>query len=123
MNKVKNRRGHSVNKTMRVSFKKFFPIFMLPTLVAFSIGFVWPFLWGIYLSFFKFKTLKFKEYNGIKNYLLAFQDDSFLNAFEFTAIFAIVAVILINICAFALALALTSKVKGTTIFRTIFFNC
>lgn len=118
----KNKRGAStVNKTMKASLKKYFPIFMLPTLIAFTIGFVWPFLWGIYLSFFKFKTLKFTEFNGIQNYILAFKDNTFLNAFNFTAIFAVVAVILINVCAFALALALTSKVKGSTIFRTIFF--
>ena len=118
----KNKRSvFSINKTMRASLKRYFPIFMLPTLIAFAIGFVWPFLWGIYLSFFKFKTLKFTEFNGIQNYILAFQDASFLNAFNFTAVFAIVAVVLINVCAFALALALTSKVKGTTIFRTIFF--
>ena len=118
----KNKRGAStVNKTMKASLKKYSPIFMLPTLIAFTIGFVWPFLWGIYLSFFKFKTLKFTEFNGIGNYILAFGDNTFLNAFNFTAVFAIVAVILINVCAFALALALTSKVKGSTIFRTIFF--
>ena len=111
----------TVNKTMRKSLKKFFPIFMFPTLIAFAIGFVWPFLWGIYLSFFKFKTLKFTEFNGIKNYIIAFQDASFLNAFKFTSVFAIVAVLLINICAFLLALALTSKVRGTTLFRTILF--
>ena len=122
MKKNKNKGYRStVNKTMKSSLKKYFPIFMLPTMIAFAIGFVWPFLWGIYLSFFKFKTLKFKEFNGLNNYILAFQDNTFLNAFKFTAIFAIVSVILINLCAFALALALTSKVKGSTIFRTIFF--
>ena len=119
---MKNKRsGFAVNKTMRVSLKRYFPIFMLPTLIAFIIGFVWPFLWGIYLSFFKFKTLRFTEFNGINNYIVAFQDSSFLNAFTFTAIFTVVAVLLINLCAFALALALTSKIKGTTVFRTIFF--
>lgn len=122
MKKNKNKGYRStVNKTMKSSLKKYFPIFMLPTMIAFAIGFVWPFLWGIYLSFFKFKTLKFKEFNGLNNYILAFQDNTFLNAFKFTAIFAIVSVILINLCAFALALALTSKIKGSTIFRTIFF--
>ena len=119
---MKNKRsGFTVNKTMRVSLKRYFPIFMLPTLVAFIIGFVWPFLWGIYLSFFKFKTLRFTEFNGINNYINAFSDETFLNAFTFTAIFTVVAVLLINLCAFALALALTSKIKGTTVFRTIFF--
>ena len=119
---MKNKRsGFTVNKTMRVSLRRYFPIFMLPTLIAFIIGFVWPFLWGIYLSFFKFKTLRFKEFNGINNYIVAFLDDSFLKAFSFTALFTVVAVLLINLCAFFLALALTSKIKGTTFFRTLFF--
>ncbi len=119
----KKKRGYTstVNKTMKASIKKYFPIFMLPTVIAFAIGFVWPFLWGIYLSFFRFKTLRFIEFNGIKNYIIAFQDDTFINAFGFTAIFAVVSVILINVLAFILALALTSKVKGSTVFRTIFF--
>lgn len=119
----KKKRGYTptVNKTMKASIKRYFPIFMLPTVIAFAIGFVWPFLWGIYLSFFKFKTLRFIEFNGINNYILAFQDDTFINSFGFTAIFAAVSVILINVLGFVLALALTSKVKGSTVFRTIFF--
>ena len=119
----KKKRGYTptVNKTMKASIKRYFPIFMLPTVIAFAIGFVWPFLWGIYLSFFKFKTLRFVEFNGINNYILAFKDDTFINSFGFTAIFAAVSVILINVLGFVLALALTSKVKGSTVFRTIFF--
>ena len=100
-----------LNNTMKRDLKKYFPLFLLPTLIAFIIGFVWPFLWGIYLSFFKFKTLRFKEFNGFRNYVLAFSDDSFKYSFLFTALFAIVVVIIINVCAFALAYALTSKVK------------
>ena len=111
----------SGNKTLKKSIKKYFPIFMLPTLVAFVIGFLWPFLWGIYLSFFKFKTLRFMEFNGFRNYVLAFQDSTFVRAFFFTAAFALIVVVIINLFAFALAYALTSKIKGTTIFRTIFF--
>ena len=110
-----------LNNTMRSNLKKYFPIFLLPTLIAFIIGFVWPFLWGIYLSFFKFKTLKFMEFNGIRNYVLAFKDSTFLYSFFFTTLFAIVVVIIINVIAFILGYALTSKIKGTTIFRTIFF--
>lgn len=109
------------NNAMKSSLKRYFPLFLLPTLVAFIIGFVWPFLWGIYLSFFKFKTLRFKEFTGLRNYVLAFSDEGFLYSFFFTAIFAIVVVIIINLSAFFLAYALTSKVRGTTVFRTIFF--
>ena len=122
MIKIKKRRYvFSINKTLKASLKKAFPIFMFPTLLAFTIGFVWPFLWGIYLSFFKFKTLRFLEFDGLNNYIIAFKDNTFLSAFKFTATFTIVAVVLINLCAFVLALALTSKIKGATIFRTIFF--
>ena len=110
-----------LNNTMRSNLKKYFPIFLLPTLIAFIIGFVWPFLWGIYLSFFKFKTLKFMEFNGLRNYVLAFNDSSFIYSFFFTLLFAIVVVIIINVIAFILGYALTSNVKGTTVFRTIFF--
>ena len=110
-----------LNNTMRSNLKKYFPLFLLPTLIAFIIGFVWPFIWGIYLSFFKFKTLKFMEFNGIRNYILAFQDSTFLYSFFFTTLFAIVVVIIINLIAFILGYALTSNIKGTTIFRTIFF--
>ena len=110
-----------LNNTMRSNLKKYFPIFLLPTLIAFIIGFVWPFLWGIYLSFFKFKTLKFMEFNGLRNYVLAFNDSTFIYSFFFTLLFAIVVVIIINVIAFILGYALTSNVKGTTVFRTIFF--
>ena len=110
-----------LNNTMKSNLRKYFPLFLAPTLIAFIIGFVWPFLWGLYLSFFKFKTLKFIEFNGLRNYVLAFRDQSFTYSFFFTALFAIVVVIVINLAAFALAYILTGKIRGSTIFRTIFF--
>ena len=116
MDGVKN-----INKTMRQHLSKYFPLFLLPTLIAFIIGFIWPFIWGLYLSFFKFKTLKFAEFTGFRNYILAFSDKDFVYSFFFTAVFAIVVVVIINAVAFLLANLLTSKIKGSTIFRTIFF--
>ena len=110
-----------LNNTMKSNLRKYFPLFLAPTLIAFIIGFVWPFLWGLYLSFFKFKTLKFIEFNGLRNYVLAFRDQSFTYSFFFTALFAIVVVIVINLAAFLLAYILTGKIRGSTIFRTIFF--
>ena len=80
-----------LNNTMKSNLRKYFPLFLAPTLIAFIIGFIWPFLWGLYLSFFKFKTLKFIEFNGLRNYVLAFRDQSFTYSFFFTALFAIVA--------------------------------
>lgn len=110
-----------LNKTMRKNLKLWFPLFLLPTVAAFLIGFVWPFIWGIFLSFFKFKTIKHIQFNGLNNYIKAFQDPAFGKAFMLTAIFAIISIVVINVLAFALAYALTSGLKGSTFFRSIFF--
>ena len=103
------------------SIKKWWPVFLLPTAAAFAIGFVWPFIWGIYLSFCKFTTVKNVKVIGLGNYAKVFADDTFSHAFWLTVLFAILSSILINVLAFAIALALTKGLKGTNIFRTIFF--
>ena len=106
---------------MENAIKKYWPVFLLPTLAAFIIGFIWPFIWGIYLSFHKFITVSKTTFVGIDNYIKVFQDATFVNAFWFTARFTIVSTILINVLAFMLALALTRGLKGTNAFRTVFF--
>ena len=110
----------NVNLVQR-PIKKFAPIFILPTFAAFLIGFVWPFIQGIYLSFCKFNTPKDAKFVGISNYAKVFADAGFLNAFKNTAAFAVVSIIVINILAFTLAYALTQKIKGSNLFRTVFF--
>lgn len=94
---------------------------MGPVLVAFIIGFVWPFIQGIYLSFCEFRLTSDAQFNGITNYIEAFMDSSFMHAFGYTALFAIVSLLLINILAFAVAYALTQGIKGSNLFRTVFF--
>ena len=104
------------------SVKKYFPIFIMPTLLAFLIAFVIPFLLGLYLSFTEFTTVTNAKFVGLQNYLQIFSsDDGFLNSLWFTVKFAISAVISINLFAFLLALLLTQNIKGTNIFRTVFF--
>jgi raffinose/stachyose/melibiose transport system permease protein len=103
------------------SIKKWWPVFLLPTAVAFAIGFVWPFIWGIYLSFCKFTTVKNVKFIGFSNYSKVFADPPFSHAFWLTVLFAFLSSVLINILAFAIALALTRGLKGTNVFRTIFF--
>ena len=88
---------------------------------AFAIGFVWPFLQGLFLSFTKFKTTSKWEFVGISNYVKAFADESFRYSFGYTAVYAIVSLVLINVLAFAIAYALTQKIKGANLFRTVFF--
>ena len=106
---------------MEKTLKKYFPIFTFPTIIAFSIAFIIPFVMGVYLSFTKFTTLSNTKWVGLSNYIKAFSNGDFLNALMFTGKFTIVSVITINILAFTLALILTKAIKGTNIFRTIFF--
>jgi len=101
--------------------KKYFPIFVLPTLVAFIIAFLIPFIMGIYLSFCKFTTIVDAEFVGVKNYVEMFQQRDFLKALQFTTGFTLISVITINVFAFLLAIALTRNIKGTNIYRTTFF--
>ena len=91
---------------MEKAIKKYWPFFLLPTLAAFIIGFVWPFLWGIFLSFHKFTTISKTTFVGLDNYFKVFQDSTFVSAFWFTAKFTVVSTLLINIIAFAIALEL-----------------
>ena len=106
---------------MEKAIKRYWPVFLLPTLAAFIIGFIWPFLWGIYLSFHKFVTVSKTTFVALDNYFAVFSDPTFVSAFWFTAKFTIVSTILINVLAFALALLLTRGLKGTNVFRTVFF--
>ena len=106
---------------MEKNVKQYWPIFLLPTLAAFSIGFIYPFLQGLYLSFCKFITIDRPTWVGISNYLYVLKDPDFLHSFFFSASFTIVSTLCINIAAFSLALALTRSIKGTNVFRTIFF--
>ena len=101
--------------------RRFAPIFILPTFAAFCIGFVWPFIQGIYLSFCSFNTPKDATWKGLSNYVKVFSDAGFLNAFKNTAGFAVVSIILINVLAFTIAYVLTQKIRGANLFRTVFF--
>ena len=114
--------GAAVNSILlRRSIRRWFPVFLLPMVAAFCIGFVWPFLQGLFLSFCKFKTTSKWTWVGISNYVKAIQDDSFMYSFGYTALFALITLVLINVLAFAVAFALTQKIKGSNLFRTVFF--
>ena len=111
-------RENMQNKMM----KKYFPVFVLPTLLAFTIGFIVPFIMGVYLSFRKFTTVTDAKFVGLQNYVKIFTEDgTFGHALWYTTAFTVVSVVLINVIGFAVALLLTKKIKGTNIFRTVFF--
>ena len=111
-------RENMQNKMM----KKYFPVFVLPTLLAFTIGFIVPFIMGVYLSFCKFTTVTDAKFVGLQNYVKIFTEDgTFGHALWYTTAFTVVSVVLINVIGFAVALLLTKKIKGTNVFRTVFF--
>ena len=106
---------------MEKAIRRYMPIFVLPTLCAFILGFIVPFIMGIWLSFCEFTTVTDAKFVGLSNYAEALKDTMFRHSFWYTALFAVVSLAVINVFAFALAMALTQKMKGTNIFRTVFF--
>ena len=120
MRKKKHLEGVNSN-LVRGPIKKWAWLFILPTFLAFCIGFVWPFIQGIYLSFCKFNVPSDAQWIGIENYVKVFADAGFRNAFKNTASFAVVTIVFINVISFAIAYALTQKMRGANLFRTVFF--
>ncbi|MEW6915933.1 carbohydrate ABC transporter permease [Trueperella pyogenes] len=107
---------------MRAALKKYGPIFLLPTLIAFAIAFFIPFIVGFFLSFTEFTTITNASFVGLQNYRDAFgQRSGFTGAFVFTVLVAIVSIVTVNVFAFAIAWLLTRKLRGTNFFRTVFF--
>ena len=107
---------------MQKTLKKYFPVFLLPTVIAFSIAFIIPFITGLYLSFCKFTTVSNAKFVGFQNYITAFSSGQRSGqTFGFTTFFTVISIITVNIFAFTLAYLLTKKIKGTNFFRTVFF--
>ena len=111
---------------MNKATKKYWPVFVLPTMAAFCIGFIVPFVYGIFLYFCKFTTVVDWKWVGLQNYTNIFfvngkLDTTFLHSLWYTSLFTLVTVIVINVVAFAIAMALTKGIKGTNLFRTSFF--
>ena len=122
MKRKKTQDRAAVNSELiRRPIRRAFPAFLLPTFAAFCIGFIFPFCRGVYLSFCKFTTTSDAKWIGLENYSKALHDASFMHAFWYTGLFAIVSLILINVLAFTVAYALTRGIKGSNLFRTVFF--
>ncbi len=113
----KPRGGNSLTRQTR----KWSPLFLGAVVAAFGVGFVWPFLQGIYLSFCKFRLIRDAEFIGFGNYATALGDEGFRKAFWYTAGFALVSLVIINVFAFAVAYALTQGIRGSNLYRTVFF--
>lgn len=120
--KAKRTDSAALNSSLiRRPIQRQFAIFLLPTFICFCIGFLWPFIQGVYLSFHKFTTISHVEWVGFNNYIKAFNDAGFRHAFGYTALVAGVSLVLINVLSFAVAYALTRNIRGSNLFRGVFF--
>ncbi|WP_298579023.1 carbohydrate ABC transporter permease [uncultured Olegusella sp.] len=96
-------------------------LFILPVFAAFCIGFIWPFIQGMYLSLCSFRLVSNAQFVGFANFATALADESFQHSFWYTALTAVVSLVLINVLAFTVAYVLTQNIKGSNLFRTVFF--
>ena len=107
---------------MKRSIKKYAPVFLLPITIAFLFAFAVPFVMGVVLSFTDFTTVTDAKWVGFQNYIDAFTSSSdFLHSLGFTALFTVVSIITVNVFSFILALLLTRGIRGTNLFRSVFF--
>ena len=108
---------------MEKSIRKYWPLFVLPTMLAFTIGFLIPFVMGLYLSFCEFTTVADAQFVGLANYVKIFTDptSNMLHSLWMTSLFTIANVVLINVVGFIVALLLVRGFRGTNLFRTVFF--
>jgi raffinose/stachyose/melibiose transport system permease protein len=96
-------------------------LFLAPALLGLLLVVIVPMLLGLFYSFTNWNGLFFSKTVGFSNYVAAFHDSGFMNAFWFTVRYAIVVIIAVNVIGLGLALLVTQKLKGSNILRTVFF--
>jgi raffinose/stachyose/melibiose transport system permease protein len=97
-----------------------FYLFLLPSLVLFTLAITVPGLVGIFFSFTNSIGIGDWEFVGLTNYVAIFSDPAILQSYLFTFGFSIVTVLVVNVIAFLLAVGLTSQIRMKTALRTIF---
>jgi raffinose/stachyose/melibiose transport system permease protein len=95
-------------------------LFLIPTLVLFTLAITLPALVGIFYSFTNFIGFGDWQLVGLTNYIAVFSDPAILSSYLFTFGFAVITVLVVNAIAFLLAVALTSRIRLKTPLRAIF---
>ena len=97
-------------------------LFLLPTLIAFIMVIIIPFILGIYYSFTDWQgTGAVSQMVGFENYKGIFQEAGFLHSFLVTLLFTVLNIITVNVEAFVISLLVTSEIRGRNIYRAGFF--
>lgn len=99
-----------------------FYLFISPWLIGFVVLVLWPILYSFQLSFTKWDIVNDPEFIGLANYREAFfEDPSFYKSLLVTFEYTFISVPLQMILAFGIAMLMNQKIKGISIFRTIFY--
>ena len=97
-------------------------LFLLPTLIAFLMVIIIPFILGIYYSFTDWQgTGAVSQSVGFANYRAIFQEPGFLHSFLVTLLFTVLNIITVNVVAFVISLLVTSEIRGRNVYRAGFF--
>ena len=97
-------------------------LFLLPTLIAFLMVIIIPFIFGIYYSFTDWQgTGAVTQSVGFENYKAIFQEPGFLHSFLVTLLFTVLNIVTVNVVAFVISLLVTSEIRGRNIYRAGFF--
>jgi multiple sugar transport system permease protein len=118
--------GSAARKKKKVSILPY--LFIAPHLLFFAAFLGWPFLYGIYISLFRYDFLQpnNRPFVGLKNYANLFDPESvpfdkFWNALSNTGEFILWSVLPLVGIALLLAVLLNRNYPGRGLFRTIFF--
>lgn len=88
-------------------------VFILPTLVFFSIFLIYPMINAFWLSIHEWNLLTPKVFVGLKNFSRIITNTRFLNSFFRTIHFSVISVLLINLLAFTFSIMFASKLIKT----------
>lgn len=96
-------------------------LYLLPSVLLFSVFIFYPMLRTIYLSFYLTdQSGNAALYVGFENYLYLLQSSEFINSMKATGLFVLYTVPIGVILALFLALLANEKLKGIGFFRTIY---
>jgi raffinose/stachyose/melibiose transport system permease protein len=115
--------GRAKNRDFHLRNTPLFYLFLLPSVFAFCMVIIIPFFMGIYYSFTNWNAITGTavEWVGFKNYIAIHTDITFLHSFLVTVAFAVLNIIVLNVCSFFMALLVTSNLKFKGIYRAGFF--
>lgn len=97
-------------------------LFLLPTILAFIMVIIIPFIYGIFYSFTDWQgTGTYSKMVGFENYKAIFTEPAFLHSFLKTLEFTVINIITVNVVAFVISLLVTSEIRGRNLYRAGFF--